>query len=72
MKRASYRAAIFWIAHNDSAGDYNALKVEDVANLVSVALIADIFHKGQLQVARDVVKFRKKNKLCKYAESFEG
>lgn len=60
MKRASYRHAIEWIAHNDSAGDDDASDPAIVAELVSSALVADIFGIDTERVGRDVVRFRDK------------
>lgn len=59
MKRASYRHAIEWIAHNDSAADDGADDPEIVAELVSSALVADIFGIDTERVGRDVVRFRR-------------
>lgn len=43
MKRASYRNAIDWIAQMDSPADDGSLDPETVKELVSSALVADIF-----------------------------
>ena len=56
MKRASYREAIAWIAHNDNAG--NGDSEEDVAGYVTVALVSDIFWKGEAEVAAAVMRVR--------------
>lgn len=61
MKRASYRAAIAWIAENDSAGDDNALDPQSVAELVTTLLIADLFGVEPARVGQDVVRYRAKN-----------
>lgn len=63
-KRASYRAGVAWIAWNDSAGEADALVPEDVAGLISVGLLADLFGKDTLDVAKDIVHYREKNGVC--------
>ena len=60
MNRASYRAAVEWIAVNDSAGDDDAHDPAIVAELVSSALVADIFGIDTERVGRDVVRCRAK------------
>lgn len=60
MKRASYRAAVDWIAQNDSAGDDDALDIKSVSCLVSSLLVADLFDVGTDRVGRDVVRRRRK------------
>ena len=59
--RASYRAAIAWVAVNDSAGDPDAGDVAVVSGLASCALVADLFGKDETDVARDVVRYRLNN-----------
>jgi len=57
MKRASYREAVEIIAFNDEP------TVRDVAAVeayTTVQLIADIFGKQAVDVARDVVRYREK------------
>ncbi len=61
MKRPSYRAAIEWIAHNDSASDDGNLDPSTVGELVSSALVADLFGATTEKVGRDVVAYRTKN-----------
>lgn len=62
-KRASYRFGVAWVALNDSAGDPDALDPDVVSNLVSVALLADLFDVDQTRVGRDVVSYRARNKI---------
>jgi hypothetical protein len=52
MKRASYKQAVQWITDNDSAGDNDP--VDELAGLISVLLVADIFAVDARKVARDV------------------
>lgn len=59
MKRASYRAAVQWVALNDSAGEDTALKVSEVSELITVVLVADIFGVEPEKVARAVIRVRK-------------
>lgn len=58
MRRASYRAAIDWIAQNDSAADADARDPAAVAYLVSSVLVADIFDVAPERIGRDVVRRR--------------
>jgi fructose-1,6-bisphosphatase len=58
MKRASYREAIAWIAHNDNAGNDDS--EEDVAGYVTVGLVADLFGKTDAEVAAAVMRIRRK------------
>lgn len=60
MKRASYRHAIRWIALNDSAGEDDALDPEAVSQLVTAALVVDLFAVSDERVGRDVVRERKR------------
>lgn len=60
MKRASYRAAIEWIAQNDSAGDQ--LSQEDCGALVTAVMVADLFQVDSERVGRDVYRQRAKEK----------
>lgn len=62
MKRASYRAAIEWIALNDDPGSPDALNAEVVARYVSSVLIADIFGVEDAKVGVDVVRVRQQQK----------
>ena len=63
MKRASYRAAIDWIAQNDSAGDLDDYDDQAVADLVTSVLIADIFGVQPERVGRDVVCRRRAQRV---------
>lgn len=58
VKRASYRAAVQWIALNDSAGDDDALDVESVSGYITTALVADVFGVDATRVGKDVVRAR--------------
>lgn len=59
-KRASYREGVAWIALNDDPASSDALNAEELQGLISVALLADLFGKDQLEVAKAVVAYRKK------------
>jgi len=59
-KRASYHEAVAWISHNDEAGSDDALNMEWVSCYVTVCLIADIFGKTSEEVAKAVIRHRKK------------
>lgn len=62
-KRASYREGVEWIAENDDAGSDDAWDVERVAAYVSTCLLADLFGKSREDVARAVIRYRKKTQL---------
>ena len=55
-KRASYREAVSWIALNDSAADLLQDTADTIAGYLTVALVADIFGKDRMDVARDVMR----------------
>lgn len=59
LKRASYREAIAWIALNDSAGDSDALDPVRASELVTAALVADLFGADESRVGADIVRYRK-------------
>ena len=59
MKRASYRAAIDWVAQNDSGADDEALNPERVAELVTAVLVADLFDVPSEKVGADIVARRR-------------
>lgn len=54
-KKALLDEAIEWIAMNDDVGD----KAPDACGALTVALVADVFGKSRLEVARAVVKIKK-------------
>lgn len=60
---ARYKDAVAWIAWNDSPGDSDSLDPEVVGYLVSSVLVADVWGKSPAEVGRDVVEFRKRNKI---------
>lgn len=53
----SYRAGIEWIAYNDEPED---LDVESVREYISTLLLAAVFDKDPIDVARAVVRAREK------------
>jgi hypothetical protein len=53
--RASYRHGIDWIAFNDDA---TILDVPQLAGMLTVALLADLFGKDAEQVAADIIRRR--------------
>jgi hypothetical protein len=65
MNRASYRAAIEWIALNDEAGIETADEEDQsdcerrASEYVTSALIADIFGVESARVGRDVMRKRR-------------
>lgn len=60
MARASYRYGVRWIAENDEA---ECMDVEEVAGFISTLLLADLFGKDPDEVARAIVKARRRAKI---------
>ncbi len=58
-RRRLYLELIDAIALNDGPGDGGALSVPYVSHTVSVGLVAMVFGKTDVQVARSVVRVRK-------------
>jgi hypothetical protein len=61
--RASYRHGVDWIALNDNAGEDTPSNPEaegNVASYISTSLLADLFDKKNDDVARDVMRARRK------------
>ncbi len=58
--RPTYRAAIEWIAANDSPGD--AEPEEALRGYLTVALVADLFSLSCERVAKDVAALRSPEK----------
>lgn len=54
-RRRGYRFGVEWIALNDEPSEMDP---EEVAPLISVALLADLFGKTTAEVAEDVVQWR--------------
>lgn len=54
-KRASYRHGVSWIALNDEPVEMDP---QEIASLISVLLLADLFEVEPLKVAQDIVKIR--------------
>lgn len=61
MKRASYKAAIAWIAENDGGGDDRAFDPVYCSEIVSAVLVADIFDVDSAKVGADIAKYREKH-----------
>jgi hypothetical protein len=61
MAAKGYRFAIEWIALNDESGATWALERDDVASMLTVALLADLWGKSTKDVARDVILYRLKH-----------
>lgn len=60
MATKGYRFGVEWIALNDEAGE---MSTDEVAALISVGLLADLFGKTTEQVAKDVVKYRTRGSI---------
>lgn len=61
MKHASYREAIAWVALNDSAGEDDAQDPKACSELITAALVADIFGLSDEKVGRDIANYRAKH-----------
>jgi hypothetical protein len=61
MKRIPKKlaTAVWWIAHNDSAGDPDALDPEVVSGYLTVVMAADIFGQNAGNLGALVVELRK-------------
>jgi hypothetical protein len=55
MRRPAYRHAVQWIADNDEPTILDPLIVQE---MISVGLVADLWHKQAADVADDVVRTR--------------
>jgi len=64
IKRASYKAAIAWVAENDSAADEDSLDPVAVSELITAQLVADLFGVPDEKVGRDVVRYRERHGVC--------
>lgn len=60
MKRPSYKRAVLWIALNDDAGANAALDLSEVRVYITTLFVADLFGVDSEQVARDVIKVRRR------------
>lgn len=60
QKRAGYRDQVAWIADNDSPGEDDALDAETVSGLTTVVMVAHTWDKEPIEVAKDVVRARKR------------
>lgn len=58
MKRPTLQAAVEWIAHNDAPADEHTL--DELAGLLTVVLVADLFGVEPETVAQAVLAERKK------------
>ena len=52
-----YKAAVYWIAHNDESGD---TRINSIKCYLTVCLVADTFGKTTFAVARAVLAERRK------------
>ena len=59
MKKPTYSNAIYWIAFNDEP---TLMRIREVSEQVSVALIADLFEVEAVRVATDIVNLRTEDK----------
>ena len=59
--REGYRFGVRWIAENDDSGSADARNEEVVAGYISTLLLADLFHKQPADVAKDIVRWRKRS-----------
>lgn len=62
--RASYRVGVEWIALNDESGWTSGNDEQDaraIAGFISTQLLADLFGKDAEDVAKAVVRYRRRN-----------
>ena len=57
MRRAGYRAGVYWIAANDEPGCSDAA---EIAGQISTLLLADLFEVEPERVSRDVLRERQR------------
>jgi len=57
-RKQGYRFGVRWIAENDEP---DTLDAEEVSGYISTLLLADLFGKDALDVARDVVRARERS-----------
>ena len=57
MKRASYRAAVYYLAHNDDPG---VMDLADIRGTIALGLAAELFGLETERVAKDVIALREK------------
>lgn len=57
----NYEVAVAWVAENDEPGADWALDVDRVAEMITVALVADLYDLICLDVAEDVIEYRKEH-----------
>jgi hypothetical protein len=55
MARASYRYGVEWIALNDEEAE---LDLDAIAGYISTSLLADLFGKAPIEVARAIRRYR--------------
>ena len=67
MKKQGYKFGVAWIARNDNAG--NGDGVAEIAEYVTVLLLADLFGKTEAAVAADVFKAREAGVLWPVTKS---
>ena len=56
--RASYRYGVRWIAENDEPEEMDAIFISE---FISTSLLADLFGKTPMEVAKAVVRFKRRN-----------
>lgn len=62
MRRPGYREGVRWIADNDEP---RLLEEKLVINQLTALLLSDLFGVEPSQVARDVIKIRKREKIVR-------
>jgi hypothetical protein len=58
---ARYKDVVAWIAYNDEPEWIEYEQLPDIASMISVALVADLWGKDVHDVARDVLLQRRKD-----------
>jgi hypothetical protein len=57
--KINYKQAVEWIAINDEPGADWAYKIPEVSQMVTVLLVADLTGKDAVEVALDVINYRR-------------
>jgi hypothetical protein len=63
-KSPSYKAGVRWVAVNDNPADsHESRDVDCISGYISVLLLADLFAKDPLEVAKAVVALREREHI---------
>lgn len=66
---ASYKKAVQWCAENDEPTSF---REEEIVDLISTLLVADIFDKTPEKVALDILNYRRQNKPGEFVKHLKS